>query len=67
MRVTSLTGMTRLTRDNQGDQGNQGEVEDTLTGCAIFVRDYFKWSVFGSMTKLMGSSKTHGVTSHVGI
>ena len=36
-------------------------------GCAIFVRDYFKWSVFGSMTKLMGSSKTHGLTGLVRI
>ena len=30
-------------------------------GCAIFVRDYFKWSVFGSVTKYMGSSKTNGL------
>ena len=36
-------------------------------GCAIFVRDFFRWSVFGIMTKLMGSPKTHGVTGHVGI
>ena len=36
-------------------------------GCAIFVRDFFRWSVFGIMTKLMGSPKTHGVTDHVGI
>ena len=36
-------------------------------GCAIFVRDYFKWSVFGIMTKLMGSLKTHGLSEIVGI
>ena len=36
-------------------------------GCAIFVRDFFRWSVFGIMTKLMGSPKTHGVTGYVGI
>ena len=36
-------------------------------GCAIFVRDFFRWSVFGITTKLMGSPKTHGVTGHVGI
>ena len=36
-------------------------------GCAIFVRDFFRCPVFGIMTKLMGSPKTHGVIGHVGI
>ena len=45
-----------------------GESKEHLDpGCAIFVRDFFRWSVFGIMTKLMGSPKTHGVTGHVGI
>ena len=46
---------------------NLGLTRHTDPRCAIFVRDFFRWSVFGIMTKLMGSPKTHGVTGHVGI
>ena len=45
--------------DFQGVSGTPRAHPDPV--CAIFVRDYFKWAVFGSMTKHMGSSKTHGL------
>jgi hypothetical protein len=49
------------------NNGHAFGTEHLDPGCAIFVRDFFRWSVFGIMTKLMGSPKTHGVTGHVGI